>query len=397
VAEYWLRPVTLSVQQTATALFLLGLSSALQWPVSFYTGGLAGLQRQVLLNALLAVFSTVRAVGAVFVLMLIAPTIEAFLWWQVCVSAVQSIVYAGFTWEALPKSGRSARFSPSGLRQLFGFAIGVTGITVVSFLLTQTDRLILAKIMPLDDFGVYAFAASVAFALGRLVQPIFTAVYPRYNQLVAAGDESALVGFYHRTNQVMSTAVLPIAAVVATFAQDLVWLWTGDLALSAASAPIVALLVVGTALNGLMHLPFAMQLAHGWTSLSFRINAISVLLVVPAIWILGREYGGIGAASVWLALNVGYLVVNIPLMHHRLLSREMSRWYWADVAPPLAACTFTVLTWRISVPKVPDGLWGWMLLLVVMVTTIAASLAVTSFPRSVLLAWWMRPRGIASD
>lgn len=40
LAEDWLRPVSLSVEKTADALFLLGLATALQWPVSFYTGGL---------------------------------------------------------------------------------------------------------------------------------------------------------------------------------------------------------------------------------------------------------------------------------------------------------------------------------------------------------------------
>lgn len=392
LAEHWLKLASLSVEQAATALRLLGIATALQWPVSFYAGGLSGLQRQVTLNVLNVVFATMRAVGAVCVLWLIAPTIEAYLWWQAGISALQGAVYASVTWTMLSGGSRAPSFQLSQLRQVGGFAVGITGVTILSFLLTQTDRIVLSRILPLDDFGVYAFAASLAFALLRLVQPIVTAVYPRYSQLAATGDLSAMIVFYHRTNQAISATVLPVTAVAAAFAQDLLLLWTGDRALSAASAPIFALLVMGSALNGLMNLPYALQLAHGWTRLAFWINIVSVCIVVPAIWTMGREFGGVGAAFVWPALNLGYVIIAIPLMHRRLLPGEMLRWYWADIFPPLAASLLVVLVWRIAVPRIPDSWVGWVLLLAVLMTTVAASLAASSFPRNILEAWYTKLR-----
>jgi hypothetical protein len=107
---------------------------------------------------------------------------------------------------------------------------------------------------------------------------------------------------------------------------------------------------------------------------------------------MGREFGGVGAAFVWLALNLGYVAIGIPLMHRRLLPTEMSRWYWVDVLPPLAASTGVGLAWRIAVPGVPNGPTGWVLLLVVLLTTIAASLVVSSFPRSMLGTWYKNLR-----
>lgn len=379
------------------ALFLLGLATALQWPVSFYTGGLAGLQRQILLNVLAAVYSTIRSAGALCVLWLVAPTIEAFLWWQVGVSAAQGLTFAFAAWLALPRGSRAPLFRLHQLKQVGGFAVGITGVTILSFLLTQTDRIVLSKILTLDDFGVYAFAASVAFSLLRLVQPIVTAAYPRYSQLVAAADTGSLIDFYHRTNQTMSATVLPVAVVVAVFAKDLLALWTGDAALSAASAPILALLVMGSSLNGLMNLPYTLQLAYGWTRLALWINVVSVGLVVPGIWILGGQFGGVGAASVWLALNLGYVTIGIPLMHRRLLRGEMLRWYTVDILPPLAASMLVGLVWRIAIPMIPDGVTGWALILAVMMTTLAASFAVSSFPRLLFMTWWRKLRERAND
>jgi len=397
IAQHWLQPVSMSVEQTAGALLLLGLSTALQWPVSFYSGGLAGLQRQVLLNALSAAYSTIRAIGAVCVLWLVAPTIDAFLWWNVGVSAAQGLGFALVIWLALPKGSRAPSFRFRQLKEVGGFAIGMTGVTILSFLLTQTDRIVLSKILTLNDFGVYAFAASLAFSLLRLVQPIVTAAYPRYSQLIAALDTGSLIEFYHHTNQAMSATVLPIAVVVAAFAGDLLRLWTGDAALSAASAPILSLLVLGSSLNGLMNLPYTLQLAYGWTRLALWINVVSVCLVVPGIWILGEQFGGVGAASVWLALNLGYVTIGIPLMHRRLLRGEMARWYTMDILPPLAASLVVGLAWRIAIPRIQDGAIGWALLLAVMMTTLAASSAVSSFPRRTLMTWWRKLRGHTND
>jgi len=392
LAEHWLNPVALSVERAAGALLLLGLATALQWPVSFYTGGLSGLQRQVQLNLIAAGFATVRAVGAIGVLALVAPTIEAFLWWQVALSAVQSITYMMVTWHALPAGSRTPAFRGGELRRIGVFAAGITGITILSFLLTQTDRIVLSRLLTLEDFGVYAFAASVAYALFRLVQPIVTAVYPRYSQLVAAGSTDELVAFYHRTNQVMAAALLPVAAVGAAFAHDILRIWTADATLAAAAAPIMTLLVAGTAMNGLMNLPYAMQLAYGMTALGFWINLVSVLLVVPAVWLAGRQFGGVGAASVWVALNLGYLCVAIPLMHRRLLIGEMSKWYLSDVLPPLLASATVVLAWRFAVPDTPDGILGLLLLLAVAGTTMAASLAASRYPRQLVRNEWVRWR-----
>lgn len=395
IAEHWLRTVSLSMEQARGALLLLGLATALQWPVSFYTGGLSGLQRQVLLNVLATVFATVRSGGAVCVLWLISPTIEAYLWWQVGMSAVQSLTYAWITWRVLPGGSRAASFSWPQLRQVGRFAIGVTSVTILSFLLTQSDRIILSKLLPLNDFGVYAFAATIAVMLFKLVQPIVAAVYPRYSQLVAAGNTDVLADFYHRTNQLLAALLLPIAAVLAAFATDLLRVWTGDATLAAASGPILALLVIGTALNGLLNLPYALQLAYGWTRLGFWVNMVSVPCVVPAIWIMGSNFGGKGAAAVWLALNLGYLLVSIPLMHRRLLTGDMWRWYLADIGPPFAASALVVVSWRLAVSSVPDGIMGWLSLLVVLTTSMMVSLVVSSYPRRIIHSWLTTFRGSA--
>ena len=48
----------------------------------------------------------------------------------------------------------------------------------------------------------------------------------------------------------------------------------------------MAALAVGNFLNGLVYVPYQLQLAHGWTGLTLRINVFAVALLVPTIlWV----------------------------------------------------------------------------------------------------------------
>ena len=83
IAYHWVRVKDLSPSSVQTAVVLMGLCVAFQWPIGFYSGGLMGLQRQVLLNGINVAMATFRGVGAVLILWLVSPTVEAFFSWQI--------------------------------------------------------------------------------------------------------------------------------------------------------------------------------------------------------------------------------------------------------------------------------------------------------------------------
>jgi O-antigen/teichoic acid export membrane protein len=86
-----------------------------------------------------------------------------------------------------------------------------------------------------------------------------------------------------------------------------------------------------------MNIPYALQLAAGWTRLALYANVVAIVVLLPAIVVLSSRYGAVGAAVVWLALNVGYATIGVGIMHRRLLRGELTRWYLVDVGLPLVA------------------------------------------------------------
>src|SRR3546814_4146637 len=169
---------------------------------------------------------------------------------------------------------------------------------------------------------------------------------------------SDLIDLYHLSNQCLAVIMAAVAALLMPFGSDVLHLWTGDAATAARLTLPLSILVAGTALNGLMNLPYALQLAHGWTRLTVSMNLVALILGIPfCIWAV-EHHGIVGASCLWFAINLGFVVVGIPLMHRRLLRGELTNWYVRDVLPPLAAAAVVAIFSRLWIPDLEKSLLG---------------------------------------
>lgn len=376
ISRTWLQAVSMDPASIRRAVLLMGLVLAAQLPLILYQGGLRGLERQVSLNVVTVIFMTVRTGGAALALWQIAPTVEVFFGWHVGAVALHAIVLGALLWHHLPGEGRG-RFDSSQFIAVRGFAIDLAAITVLALVFTQLDKVILSRLIDLDDFGYYSLATVVAGGLAYVVLPTFEAVYPRFSALVAKeGNRSYLVDLYHRASQLVSVLLLPIALSVAAFASDVIWVWTGSLDGAANAGPLLALLVIGSALNGLVNVPYALMLAHGWTRLPLFLNLGAAVILLPLLVILVNRYGATGAAAIWMAVNLGYVLIGVPVLHRRYLTGELNRWVLADVVAPAAAGGIIILLAKLGAPtsggRILTG--GWIVL-TVGAALLAASLA----------------------
>jgi O-antigen/teichoic acid export membrane protein len=381
IANYWVNVDELSPATVQQALMIMGVVVAFRWPTSLYSGGLMGLQKQVLLNGINVFEATLRGLGAVLVLWLISPTIQAFFVWQIFVSMIHVFLTAGFLWRSLPKSSHPSHFQKELLLRIWRFAAGMTGISVTAIILTQTDKIVLSKILPLEMFGYYTLATVVAHALYYFIGPVFSALFPRFSQLVGINDQAGLRELYHKSCQFMSVMILPAAIVVSFFSSEILLLWTNDPITVANTHNIVSLLIIGTALNGLVNLPYALQLANAWTKLSLYTNIIACIVLVPMIYFLAIHYGVVGAASAWVILNTGYVLICIQIMHSRLLKGEQWRWYLNDVGVPLLAALSAALLWLLVTPDEMSRLAMFIYLTAVSATTLLATASATQVTR----------------
>ncbi|HEX6252375.1 MAG TPA: oligosaccharide flippase family protein [Gemmatimonadaceae bacterium] len=355
VARYWLENESLSVATVETSIALIGLAIGAQWPSFVYTGAFMGLQRHVTLNSTLAAAATVRALGALAVLVFVSQTIVAFFLWYAVTSLAQTAVMRMLVWRALPPSTRPDRVRWQLLHEQRRFAAGITGAYALTVVLTQLDKVVLSRLLTLRSFGYYALASVVATTLYRVAGPVVQAVYPRLTQLAASPHSRLeLVQLYHRSCQSVAVLMIPAAVVVALFSHELLLLWTRDPVTTAETYRILRLLALGTALYGLAAVPHALQLAFGWTRLAIVTNALAVAVLLPAMLLGVLWFGAVGAAGAWLAMSAVFLVVHVHFTHSRVLPGERGRWYRDDLLAPLVVSVLVGSAARLLVsPRYP--------------------------------------------
>lgn len=379
IARYWINSGEVASETIKYALMIMGMSIAFQWPGGIYSGGLMGLQRQVVLNVIRSVMVTVQHVGALLVLLLISPTILAFFLWQSFVGLLTTIALGIWVWRSLAESSALARFKRELLVKNWRFATGMTGISLVTILLTQLDKIVLSKMLSLETFGYYMLAFNVANNLNNFATPIYSALFPKFTQLVASGDVNGLISLYHKGTRLLSALMLPVAMTVIFFSKEILALWLNDPVVSENTQPILVLLMIGTAMSTVMVMPYALQLAHGWTRFSIYKNLIAAAFLVPLLLVLVDWYQGIGAALVWLILNLGYLALEVPIMHRRLLKTEMRNWYQRDIIHPLLLVGGVVLFFYMTMPDDASRLITFFWILITLMSSFAVSTWTTGY------------------
>jgi O-antigen/teichoic acid export membrane protein len=196
-------------------------------------------------------------------------------------------------------------------------------------------------------------AAAAASALFHLAGPVQAAVFPRFARLYSVEDWVQLTRIYHASCQTMAVTVLPVAAVIASFAWTVLELWTGNSQVAQNGHLVLALLITGNALNAMLNVPYGLQVAAGRVSLVMVLNFAAAALMLPLAILLSLRYGAPGGGAAWLIVNAVYVAVGMPLIHRRLLHGELLRWYRSDFVPPALA---SLVAAGLAAALMPSGL-----------------------------------------
>ncbi|QNN66386.1 oligosaccharide flippase family protein [Sphingomonas lutea] len=342
ISSHWLGETSLPPGVVSRSVALMGIVIALRFPVGLYTGALMGGERLVLVSGIGIFMVTLANVGAIVVLALVSPTIEAFFVWQAVVGLVWVATVQIAAWRVL-SGNEPARFDRTGLKRVWRFSAGIGGTALFGTIFIHSDKILLAKIVSLEELGQYTLAGLVARCLYLFLSPTFNAIYPRLTALYTNGDIAGMVSLYRDGTRLLMAIVFPVAAYVAVFSVELVTLWTGNAQLGESLFWVLCYLLLGTALNGAMHFPYALQLAAGKAHIPLIINSTLIFTYIPLLLLLSTDYGITGAAAAWAILNGFYVFYGTWLTHREILKGVGSSWLIRDVGLPFIVSAVLVL------------------------------------------------------
>lgn len=338
VAEKWLQIERLDAAEVRRALMLMSLAALLRWASGLYRGFVAGVERQVWLGVFSMLVATVRFVLVIPFFLLVGTGPSIFFGYQLAIALVELGVLAVMTYRLFPVAGaapaarawRSSRF-----RGMVRFSMTMALASAVWALATQTDKLVLSKILPLSEFGYFSIAVVVAGAVLMVSGPVGAAILPRLSQLEFVGDRARVIDLYRNATQLVAVISGPVAIVLAFFPEHLLWMWTGDALTVSKAAPVLALYAAGYGFLVIGAFPYYLQYAKGDLRLHLVGSLLFVMVMVPLlIWATPR-YGTVGAGWAWLIANVLYFFLWVPVAHHQFLRNMHMTWLVRDVVPPI--------------------------------------------------------------
>jgi O-antigen/teichoic acid export membrane protein len=340
IATHWLSTTYLDPAEVALSISMMGMIAGLRWGVSLYSSGMAGMEQQVWLNCFNVAVATARNIGGLLLVKYVSPEIGSYFLYQLVLSVIELLIIGGIFYTRQPSAGHSndpgMRFSARSFRTILPFTLATAYSALAWVFVTQFDKLLLSKLLPLELFGYFSFVIILSNGVTRIADPINQAVLPRLTALVARGEAEAARALYSRMTQFLAVVSLPASAVIAVFAAQTLFLFSGNRALTDYGAPALFWFALGNGVLVMASLLFTLQAAHGQLRLHVLNSTIGALIQVPLLAFVAIHYDVVTLGIVWLSVRLVMFAALSPIVHRRFRQGAYAGWLLGDIGRPLA-------------------------------------------------------------
>ena len=177
---------------------------------------------------------TIRAVGALVVILIVAPTLEAFFAWQAICSITSAVILGSyFYFKVIGVHKWTYDFSLS-LEKLFkGFRITLVGSFLV-IMTQQIDKWYIISLVSSYEYGALALATTLGAALNLFVYALLNIMYPRIAKHYAQADYLSVKKYIYLSLNFIMIFNIIILFVIHIFGGTIINLWLQDLELAQA-------------------------------------------------------------------------------------------------------------------------------------------------------------------
>ncbi len=376
LATSWLKPtqeVPNSILQTS--IILMGSAAAIQVAMSLYHGGLMGAEHHGIANSFQIGFSMIRS-GLVIFPLYFYPNLIVYFSWQLVTSFIFLLWMRQTVWLKIGGS-ELAKFNFEALRKVGRFALGMMGIAVFAALNTQLDKLVLSKMLSLQDLARYTVAGLIAQAPSIITLPIAVSLLPRLTLWAAERQNELMIAAYHRFSYIIASIATTAGFAVAMYPAELITWWTGKTSLSTDLDLTVRILVFGHVMLALQYMPYHLALAHGHFKTNLIIGSAFFVVTPFFLVLLIQQFGISGAAIPWLLMNSSAAILLAILLTRRFLSGQLRLWWQTGFFLPIVITSICAgcIQWAWSLLGLTSEYWMWNISLIVITCSLSCLVA----------------------
>jgi O-antigen/teichoic acid export membrane protein len=298
------------------------------------------------------------------VLLSLGLGLRGYLMAQIASAAIVLLLLLAASWRLTPPQARQA--PPSAVpmeREVFWFSAAVFGVSVLEFVLAQTDKILLGAFLDVRQVGIYTVAATLVAFVPVALQSVNQIFSPTIADLHARGEHALLGRLFQTLTKWVFGLTLPLAFVMIVFSKPLMRLFGTAFE---AGWLVLSLGTLGQLVNaGVGSVGYLLLMSGNQTRL-IRVQVIMAVFMVAAALGLVRPFGMAGVA---LAAALTSALSNYLYLRQVRVALQLSpynRTYLHLLAPGIASLALTA-GFRLLVRSLdlrPEWFWIGMALVV---------------------------------
>jgi O-antigen/teichoic acid export membrane protein len=346
LVEHWLNLRQLDPATATTALRILAIAAVLALPKVLYASLFRGRQLMAVNNGIDVGMAVVQQTGTVAIIVGHGDLLHVAIWIAACAVLAQ-LIYLAFALRVFGGVALAPWPSAAVVRRNASFGAHMMATSVLSIIHTQTDKVVITKLLPLVQLGYYGVASSMGNRAMVLTSSVAQASLPALAQLAQTADKAGIVAQYRKLQDLVCFATVPIFTAIVFVSRPL-FSFLLDPAASAQLVLPMALLAVGFYMNGTMTMPFVVSVATGRPGIASRTNLWALLLSLPATIVLIMSLGLVGAGLAWIFYHVLLYAYMAPRVSRECLGLPVRDWFAHMARPVLAAAAFYGPAWAVA-------------------------------------------------
>jgi O-antigen/teichoic acid export membrane protein len=249
------------------------------------------------------------------------------------------------------------RLDPVKARELFGFGKWVWGSTILIFLLTQGDDILVGKILGVAALGFYQMAYRISnLAATEIADVISQVTFPAYAKI--QDDLAKLSRAYLKTFQLTAVTTAPLACIIFSLAPEFTKIFLGDKWTPMVSA-MQALAFVGL-LRSIAATTGPVFLATNRPALDTKLRLMQLFAVVVLIYPFTIKWGIFGTS---ITILISIFIATVACMVKITSVLRLAGWQICKpmIVPMVSGMAVIASMTALKTIMAPSNMWHFIL------------------------------------
>lgn len=325
-------------KQIRNAIGLMGISIAFHLVSNLYSGCLLGAGKHISANIWQAIWAVTRSGCAVLVLIFVNVDIILFFLTQIIVDILYVLILRSEIYSWMKKQNIYCNIFNINdfkiLKDIIPYTVGLLGISVVSVINTQLDKILVLNRFDFATLGVYNTAASFAQIPNSIVTILMVAIY---NEFIAAYSSNKVERYqrvYFSYYQKIYLFLISTVIFMFFFAQNILLFWTASPNMAYQSHIVSKILLIGNFFLGMQQVPYYFLLAVGKTRYNNILGIGVVIVNILLTPIIVERQGIIGAGEIYSLFRLVEFLVLSFVVQKKFIQKKYLSWLCFNIFPP---------------------------------------------------------------